>query len=212
MSQNLNVQNLTIISSVDTLHYTHSQFQTATQGVAVVMYLGHETQPAPSVSCRMKINNIVLATTRALRSLVWVTEVPQTAHSHIKHTHLHTSHTHKWTHTHTKQCHIYTWIHSHCTYKHDVPSTHTNALHLHANTRTPQAEQFSYLPVYISSFGPKCSFCGFHPQQSSCHRLPSRPLRHMISWGICVESRFVALCLDSFWSLSDHRQKWSFYV
>ena len=53
--KNLNVQNLTIISSVDTLHYTHSQFQTATQGVAVVMYLGHETQPAPSVSCRMKI-------------------------------------------------------------------------------------------------------------------------------------------------------------
>ena len=31
--QNLNVQNLTIISSVDALHYKHSQFQTATKGV-----------------------------------------------------------------------------------------------------------------------------------------------------------------------------------
>ena len=76
---------------------------------------------------------------------MWVIEVPQTAHGHIKHTHLHTNHT-RSEHIHTlKQCHIYTWIHSHCTHKYDVPSTHTNALYLHTNTHTPHAQQF-FLP------------------------------------------------------------------
>ncbi len=141
----------------------------------------HATQPAPSVSCRIKGNNIVLATTRALRSLVWVTEVPQTAHGHIKHTHLHTSHTTSEHIRTLKQCH--TWIHSHCTYKYDVLSTLTNALHLHTNTHThtPHSQKYYPLSLYITFFVPKSSSSCFPAQQSSCHRLPSRPPRHMIS-------------------------------
>ena len=113
------------------------------------------TRPAPSVYCRMKRNNIVLATTRALRSLVWVTEVYLRQHTATSNTPAYTPATATSEHIHTlKQCHIYTWIHSHCTYKCDVPSTHTNALHLHTNTHihTPHAPEFSYLAVYIQFY------------------------------------------------------------